>query len=65
MKIFILCMNMKELGDFNQWTDRVESDNFRVTLADIIDQFHTRHGNQRTTTVTQLIIGDFKLAGCD
>ena len=28
------------------WTsDRVESDNLRVTLADVIDQFHTRHSN--------------------
>ena len=30
-------------------TDRVESDNLRVTLADVIHLFYTRHGNQRTT----------------
>ena len=28
---------------------RLESDNLRVTLAAIIERFHTRHGNRRTT----------------
>ena len=28
---------------------RLESDNLRVTLAAIIERFHTRHGNLRTT----------------
>ena len=35
--------------DYIMCFDRVESDNLRVTLAVVIERFHTRHSNLRTT----------------